>query len=75
MYLAMRVTGTIIAPILLHASTDPSIFLHTAYPVEGAAGSIAGLGNPAVIVVGIGLLFFIRGRVERSQAAPSFGAA
>lgn len=75
MYLAMRVTGTIIAPILLHASTDPSIFLHTAYPVEGAVGSIAGLGNPAVIIVGIVLLFFIRGRVERSQAAPSFGAA
>ncbi|MEV7800176.1 CPBP family intramembrane glutamic endopeptidase [Microbacterium foliorum] len=75
MYLAMRVTGTIVAPILLHASTDPSIFLHTAYPVEGAAGSIAGLGNPAVIVVGIVLLFFIRGRVERPQAAPNFGAA
>ena len=74
MYLAMRVTGTIVAPILLHASTDPSIFLHATYPVEGAAGSIAGLGNPAVVVVGIVLLFFIRGRLERRQAAPSFEA-
>lgn len=75
MYLAMRVTGTLIAPILLHASTDPSIFLHTAYPVEGAVGSIAGLGNIVVIVVGLIALFFIRGRVERTQAAPSVGAA
>lgn len=72
MYLAMRVTGTIIAPILLHASTDPTIFLHTAYPVAGAVGSIAGLGNPAVIVVGIVLLFFIRGRVEKTSPAPQF---
>lgn len=75
MYLAMRLTGTIIAPILLHASTDPSIFLHTAYPVEGTFGSLAGVGNPAVIVVGLIALFFIRGRVERAQAAPSFAAA
>lgn len=74
MYLAMRVTGTIIAPILLHASTDPTIFLHTAYPVEGAVGSIAGLGNPAVIVVGIVLLFFIRGRVDKTATAPQFDA-
>ena len=75
MYLAMRVTGTIIAPILLHASTDPSIFLHTAYPVEGALSSLAGVGNPAVIVVGLIALFFVRGRVGRDQAAPSYGAA
>ncbi|MCY1693529.1 CPBP family glutamic-type intramembrane protease [Curtobacterium sp. SL109] len=27
MYLALRVTRTIVAPILLHASTDPSIFM------------------------------------------------
>lgn len=74
MYLAMRVTGTIIAPILLHASTDPSIFLHTVYPVEGALGSFAGIGNLAVIAVGLIALFFIRGRVEREQAAPSSGA-
>lgn len=70
MYLALRVTGTIIAPILLHASTDPSIFLQTAYPAEGALTGIAGLGNPAVIIVGIVLLFFIRGRV--GDAKPDF---
>lgn len=74
MYLAMRVTGTIIAPILLHASTDPSIFLYTAYPVDGGLGALAGLGNPAVIIVGIVLLFFIRGRVQPTSTAPQFDA-
>ncbi|MCS3444097.1 CPBP family intramembrane glutamic endopeptidase [Microbacterium phyllosphaerae] len=74
MYLAMRVTGTIIAPILLHASTDPSIFLYTAYPVDGGLGALAGLGNPAVIIVGIVLLFFIRGRVQPTSSAPQFDA-
>jgi membrane protease YdiL (CAAX protease family) len=63
MYLALRVTGTIIAPILLHASTDPSIFLQTAYPAEGPLTSIAGFGNIAVIVTGFVLIFFIRGSV------------
>jgi len=56
MYLALRVTGTIIAPILLHASTDPSIFMQAAYPVPGALGSIAQLGNIVVILVGLVLL-------------------
>ncbi|KRB38425.1 CPBP family intramembrane glutamic endopeptidase [Microbacterium sp. Root180] len=63
MYLALRVTGTIIAPILIHASTDPSIFLQTAYPADGPLTAIAGLGNIAVIIAGLVMLFFIRGRV------------
>jgi membrane protease YdiL (CAAX protease family) len=70
MYLAMRVTGTIIAPILLHASTDPSIFLLTAYPSASPLTAFAGLGNFAVIATGLVLLFFIRGRVGDTQ--PSF---
>lgn len=36
MYLAMRVTRTLLAPVLLHASTDPSIFMHAQYPADGA---------------------------------------
>lgn len=72
MYLAMSVTGTIIAPILLHASTDPSIFLQVAYPVEGPIAAFAAFGNPAVIVTGLVLLVFIRGRV--GEPAPEAAA-
>lgn len=63
MYLALRVTGSLIAPILLHASTDPSIFLHAQYPAEGAFGAVASLGNFAVVGVGLVLIFFIRGHL------------
>ena len=63
MYLAMRVTGTLIAPILLHASTDPSIFLQSVYPADGPLAVIAGAGNIPVILTGLILLIFIRGRV------------
>ena len=66
MYLALRVTGTLIAPILLHASTDPSIFLQTAFPATGPLTAFSGLGNIAVIITGLVLVFFIRGRVQPS---------
>ena len=56
MYLALRVTGTIIAPILLHASTDPSIFMQSTYPVPGTLGSLASLGNIVLVLVGAVLL-------------------
>ncbi len=69
MYLALRVTRTLIAPILLHASTDPSIFMHAQYPAAGSLGTIASLGNWAVMIVGLVLVFFIRGRVGREAAA------
>lgn len=41
MYLALRVTGNLIWPILLHASTDPTLFLH---------GKFAAAGNPLSII-------------------------
>lgn len=70
MYLTLRVTGNLIWPILLHATTDPSISLFTLYPGEGAAAALAGLGNPLVIIAGIVLLIFIRGRVARRATSP-----
>jgi membrane protease YdiL (CAAX protease family) len=73
MYLAMRVTRTILAPILLHASTDPSIFLQTAHPADGSLTGLAGLGNIAVIVAALVLAFFIRGRVGDAQ--PDYSSA
>jgi len=74
MYLAMRVTRTLIAPILLHASTDPSIFMHAQYPAEGSLGTIASLGNWAVMIIGLVLVFFIRGRVSQPQDAALLGS-
>lgn len=67
MYLALRVTGNLIWPVLLHASTDPSIFLLTTFPMGNALSSIAGLGNIVVVTVGLVLVFFIRGRVADSS--------
>lgn len=69
MYLTLRVTGNLIWPILLHASTDPSIFLVTDYPTEGALASLGALGNPLVIITGLILLIFIRGKVEQPTAS------
>lgn len=64
MYLTLRVTGNLIWPILLHASTDPTIFLSAQYPTEGALATIGAQGNIAVIVAGLILVWFIRGRVQ-----------
>lgn len=56
MYLALRVTHTIFAPILLHASTDPSIFMQGTHPAAGPLASLAQLGNVVVVLVGAVLL-------------------
>jgi len=74
MYLALRVTGNLIWPILLHATTDPSIFLMTAYPADSPITPLAGLGNIVVIITGLVLLIFIRGRVEQA-AVPGLAPA
>ena len=68
MYLALRVTRTLLAPVLLHASTDPSIFIQGTYPAPGSLTSLAGLGN--IVLVAIGLILLIvflvtRGGVKR----------
>jgi hypothetical protein len=36
-------------------------FLFTAYPTAGTVATLSGVGNPAVIIVGLILLIFIRG--------------
>jgi len=70
MYLALRVTRTILAPILLHASTDPSIFMQSTYPAGGTLSSVAQLGNIAMILVGLVLLvaFIVSERRARRRA-------
>jgi hypothetical protein len=69
MYLALRVTGNLIWPILLHASTDPTIFLHGSYPVSNAFSLISTTGSFIVILAGIGLLIaFIVSERRRTRS-------
>ena len=69
MYLTLRVTGNLVWPILLHATTDPSGLLLVGGIDEGAApsgglGEIAGLANFVTIGVALVLMWFVRGRVQ-----------
>ena len=68
MFLAYRVTRLLIVPILLHASTDPSIFLQNTYPSTAPLALFAGLGNLVVIAAGIILLvvFIFSGGKDRA---------
>ena len=60
MYLAYRVTGRLIVPILLHASTDPSIFLFSTNPsATSPLAPLAGPGNIIVIFFGLILLIVL----------------
>jgi uncharacterized protein len=75
MYLILRVTRTLIAPMLVHASTDPSIFLHGAYPANPLIGVIPALSTYIVIVTGLVLLIALiiserrRSRIVATDAA------
>ena len=71
MYLTLRVTGNLIWPILLHASTDPSIFLLTAHPGDGPLTAVASFGNLPVILFGLLAIIFIRGRLPSETGGPS----
>lgn len=80
MYLALRVTGNFIWPVLLHASTNPTIFLHGTYPVSDVFSAVSTIGSFFVILTGIVLLIvFIvgeRGRTSQdaiAAAAPQLG--
>ncbi|UAJ79998.1 CPBP family intramembrane metalloprotease [Leifsonia sp. ZF2019] len=75
MYAALRVTGNLIWPILLHASTDPSLFLLTGgvdatssamHP--GPLAGVAGLANVVIMIFALVPLVFVRGRVDREAA-------
>ena len=74
MYLTLRVTGNLIWPILLHASTDPSIFMQGAHPADVPLAAFAGFGNIVVVATGLVLLIFIRGRVAAREGDPALVA-
>ncbi|MFI8321993.1 CPBP family intramembrane glutamic endopeptidase [Streptomyces sp. NPDC085529] len=56
MYLAMRVTGTLWTPIVLHALTDPTTFLATGGLDEHATGHTAGAGSAVLTLTGTVLM-------------------
>ncbi|MGN8553381.1 UNVERIFIED_CONTAM: CPBP family glutamic-type intramembrane protease [Microbacterium sp. SLM126] len=59
MYLILRVTRTLIAPMLVHASTDPAIFLHGSYPSDSPLGILPALSTYLVIATGLILLIVL----------------
>lgn len=68
MYLALRLTGRLIWPILLHASTDPSLSLFAEHPAEGnPLVIIPSLSTYLVIITGAVLLvvFIVSERPDR----------
>lgn len=73
MYLALRVTGSLIGPILLHASTDPTVFLFAEHPSAGnPLAIVASLSTYLVIATGAVLLIvFIvsERRLKRTEDA------
>lgn len=74
MYLILRVTRTLIAPMLVHASTDPAIFLHGLFPQSGLPGLVASLSTFIVIATGFILLIVLivseRRRAKNDSAFP-----
>ncbi|OAN41388.1 CPBP family intramembrane glutamic endopeptidase [Microbacterium sp. H83] len=73
MYLALRVTRTIWGPILLHASTDPTLSLHGEYPESGLVGILSSLSTYLVTLSGLVLLIVLvvseRRRVKAEPGA------
>ncbi|AQA25034.1 CAAX protease self-immunity family protein [Rhodococcus sp. MTM3W5.2] len=76
MYLAMRVTGTIWAAIVLHALTDPTTVLSSggidsAVGTSSSGGAIAALVTILLVVFGIIAAFFVRGKVRATELSPA----
>lgn len=75
MYLVLRVTGSIIWPMLLHAATDPTTILATGGvdthgESAGAAGliGIAGIFNYLYLVLAIVAIFLVKGKLAPERA-------
>lgn len=59
MYLALRVTGNLIWPILLHATTDPTLFLHGNDPADNFFGIWVGQSTLLIVLTGLVLLIVL----------------
>lgn len=80
MYLAMRVTGSIWAAIVLHALTDPTTFLSTGgvdQSVNTGGGSgwtaLSSGATVALVAFGVVAVFLVRGRAHPSPGSRSGG--
>ncbi len=78
MYLTLRSVGFLVAAMILHGLTDPTTILATGGIDEITAGGSdnslltgAGAFTLVLIVVGVVLLLFVRGRVQGSAPASS----
>jgi hypothetical protein len=74
MYLSMRVIGFIVGAMVLHGLTDPTGFLASGgidkLPGSGGSSSLAnlvGLVTIVLVVVGLGLVLCIRGKVGQTE--------
>lgn len=85
MYLTMRVTGFIVAAMILHGLTDPTTFLaNGGLPDKVVADTSAAVGLPALaggyqlfllIPVAVIMGFFVRGKVGEPKATKAQAAA
>lgn len=75
MYLAMRVTGSLLFAMVLHGFTDPTTFLSVGGIDTGSVDSsnalltLAAPFNLLIIVAGLVALFFIRGKAPLARRA------
>ena len=81
MYLAMRVTGTIWAAIVLHGLTDPTTFLDSGgldkSVTDSASGAttVALLATVLLVFFGVIAIFLIRGKVGAQHPQPQAAAS
>lgn len=72
MYLALRLTGNLIWPILIHASTDPTISLVAIAPSDSPFRILVGLSSSIVIATGaVMLIVLIISEHRRAKAGLS----
>ncbi|MCK9795966.1 CPBP family intramembrane metalloprotease [Isoptericola sp. 4D.3] len=76
MYLSMRVTGSIVPAILLHAATDPTAILatggvdtHGAIAGAESLNALAGAFNLVFVVVAVVAIFLVSGRARTPRPA------
>lgn len=75
MYLILRVTRTLIAPMLVHASTDPVLFLHGSYPSTSILGLLPTLSTYLVVATGIILMIVLIVSERRRTAQHNLAGA